>query len=117
MILLPCGESPQEAESSGQSRQEAFYHTQKFFFAGSKRLQPVSAGAKYDRQSWQEMKTGGLVYILWLIDVLFINSLHLCAMTDRSIKCVIKCHICFSCVLLLYVFVEDIGGHKRCPTS
>ena len=35
-----------------------------FISAGNKRLRTVLAEAKYDRQSQQETKTGGLVYTL-----------------------------------------------------
>ena len=64
MCLASCRESRQEAESHGQSLQEAIF-LWTVVLAGSKRLQTVSAEAKYDGQSLQEAKLSGLVYTLW----------------------------------------------------
>ena len=58
-----CQDSRQEAESHGQSLQEAIYQAQ--VSAGGKRSWTVSAEAKYDGQSLEEAKITGLVYTLW----------------------------------------------------
>ena len=58
-----CRDSRQEAKSHGQSLQEAI--SQALKSSRKQEIAEVSAKAKYDVQSLQEAKIGGLVYTLW----------------------------------------------------
>ena len=61
-----CRDFRHEADSCGQFRQEAIF-LQTVVHAGRKRSRTVSAEDKYDEQSRQEVKLGGLVYTLCTI--------------------------------------------------
>ena len=65
-VTASCWESRQEAESCWQSLQEAIYRCTEVP-TGSKSSRTVSAEARYDVQSLQEAKIGGIDYTLWCI--------------------------------------------------
>ena len=84
-----CRDSRQEAKSHGRSLQEAVSRARKSR-QESRESRTVSAEAKYDGQSLQEAKIGGLVYTLWALRKVVLICRY------RRIGYTFKCSECLS---------------------
>ena len=107
-----CRASRQGAQSRGQSRQEAMFCRQLSREETRDRGRTVSAKAKYDGQSRQEAKIGGLVYSQCIYsDELFIKIQVIGKIKSNNKYCSLK-HTMY--LYMITVFKAEFPASQIC---